>query len=185
MPVPTSCRSCGAPIPRKREGSLGRIPLCCRFWAKVDVRGPDECWPWIAQRLPFGHGMISAPGRDGKPLLAHRVALELAGVTLGARQVGMHVCDFPPCVNVHPRHVQPGTQVENLEDARSKGRMRPPAARRGEANPFAKLTDQTVRRIRAMYATGHYTQREVAEKLGTTRASVCDVVTRRRWRHVA
>jgi len=27
-----------------------------RFWDKVDKRGPDECWPWLANIEPTGYG---------------------------------------------------------------------------------------------------------------------------------
>lgn len=41
-----------------------------RLWAKVDKRGPDECWPWQARRSPKGYGDIAGPA--GKSMLAHR-----------------------------------------------------------------------------------------------------------------
>lgn len=45
-----------------------------RFWAKVDKRGPDECWPWLAQLNTCGYGSIRD---EGRPRGAHRVAYEL------------------------------------------------------------------------------------------------------------
>ena len=32
-------------------------PLADRFWEKVDVHGPDECWPWKASNVK-GYGQL-------------------------------------------------------------------------------------------------------------------------------
>lgn len=88
-----------------------------RFWSKVSVRGPDECWPWIGST----DGRYGSYSIAGKRIKAHRVAWELANKT--AFPEGMnacHSCDNPICVN--PAHIWPGTQSENLFDAYRKGR---------------------------------------------------------------
>src|SRR5690606_32428514 len=72
-----------------------------RFWGKVDVRGPSECWPWKASTWPSGYGQFRM---DGRPTGAHRVAY---AVTRGDIPAGLHVlhrCDNPPCVN--PNHLE-------------------------------------------------------------------------------
>ena len=86
-----------------------------RFWPKVDVRGPDECWPWLASKQSAGYGQI-AVGRGHAPLLAHRVAYELvvgpipAGLTID--HVKARGCTRKDCVN--PAHLEPVTQRENV-----------------------------------------------------------------------
>ncbi len=46
-----------------------------RFWAKVDRRGPDECWPWTGAHTSTGVGNFW----DGHAYVkAHRFAWELA-----------------------------------------------------------------------------------------------------------
>ena len=38
-----------------------RASLERRFWAKVEVREPSECWPWTAKsKHKFGYGIMSA-----------------------------------------------------------------------------------------------------------------------------
>lgn len=91
-----------------------------RFWARVDRSG--ECWLWTSETNRFGYGrfMLWHDGMRTR-ILAHRLALKLYGVALADDQVVMHTCDNPPCVN--PSHLSVGTQLENIRDARDKGRM--------------------------------------------------------------
>lgn len=98
-------------------------PLAERFWAKVDVRGANDCWPWTGSRDTAGYGRIARSRSDetgGRQELAHRVSLELAGVEITPGQYVLHSCDNPPCVN--PRHLRPGNQLDNMQDAIERGR---------------------------------------------------------------
>lgn len=52
-----------------------------RFWPKVDVRGADECWPWMASTVSgSNYGYVFAGYRNGKTvnMVAHIVAWEIA-----------------------------------------------------------------------------------------------------------
>jgi hypothetical protein len=92
-----------------------------RFWEKVDVRGPDECWEWTASCNKWGYGHFRWNGTMGK---AHRVSWELEhGEPPPPRGSGLevcHTCDNPPCVN--PAHLWLGTSQENAQDRQAKGR---------------------------------------------------------------
>lgn len=96
-----------------------------RFWSKVDVRGPTECWPWKASRA-HGYGQFSLlPGRN---VVASRFAWMVAngrGVTVGMKV--LHSCDNPPCCN--PAHLREGTQSENIREAHDKKRLTTPQER--------------------------------------------------------
>jgi hypothetical protein len=93
-------------------------PLSVRFAEKVDVRGPDECWPWTGSAVR-GYGMISHNGRNRR---ATHVAWELStGGPVPDGKMMCHTCDNPRCVN--PAHLFPGTMSDNIKDAVAKGRI--------------------------------------------------------------
>lgn len=92
----------------------------CRFYAKVDVRLPDECWNWkTGVHNKAGYGSFSY---NGRARYAHRVSLELKlGRPLKKGEVACHRCDNPSCVN--PNHLFSGTTRDNARDAIKKGRL--------------------------------------------------------------
>jgi hypothetical protein len=93
-----------------------------RFWARVDVRGPDECWLWLGGKTSGGYGQFTM---NGKRRSAHVASWVLShGEPFPEGKIGCHSCDNPPCVN--PAHVWPGTMRENALDAVAKGRLHPP-----------------------------------------------------------
>ncbi len=120
-----------------------------RFWPKVDQRGPDECWPWMAYIAPDGYGRIGEGGKYGRKLGAHRVSLELAlGRPLREGMDSCHTCDNRLCVN--PAHLFEGTRDANVQDMMSKGRhwaqKRTHCKRGHELNPENTYTNTHARR---------------------------------------
>lgn len=81
-----------------------------RFWEKVDRRGDDECWPWLAYINDGGYGNIMI---DGRPHRAHRVAYELLIGPIPEKLVTDHLCRNRWCVN--PWHLEPVTNEENID----------------------------------------------------------------------
>jgi hypothetical protein len=144
-----------------------------RFWPKVDVRGPKECWWWTACRLPAGYGRFSV---NGRMVLAHRYVYELVyGIDPGDLQV-LHTCDNPSCCN--PAHLFLGTQADNMADMEAKGRQS-----RGIDRPAAKLTEEGVREARRLSADG-WSQRKIADKLGVNQATIWFVLNGKTWKDV-
>jgi hypothetical protein len=80
-----------------------------RFWAKVDKRGEDECWPWLANKLPKGYGTIRI---DKRRCYAHRVSYELHRGPIPEGMQIDHLCRNPGCVN--PAHLEVVTPRENV-----------------------------------------------------------------------
>ena len=152
-----------------------------RFWEKVDVRGPDECWEWQACRQKPGYGRFSP--RSRVVTTAHRYAYELAYGPVGPGMVVRHHCDNPPCVN--PRHLAIGTDRDNHLDARGRGRWVPPPHSRGEGMPSAVLTDEAVRQIRARYVPRKVSQYQLAAEFGVSKTTIGAVLSGKTWRHVS
>ena len=87
-----------------------------RFWTKVNIGPPDECWLWNAGLTSRGYGTFSTG--TSKSSLAHRYSFFLANGFYPP--VVMHSCDTPRCVN--PQHLKAGTQALNVADCVAKGR---------------------------------------------------------------
>lgn len=141
-----------------------------RFWAKVDVRGADDCWPWTGRRVKAGYGQVTVAPRV--TVYAHRVAGYLAGRLRGVTEAlhddwALHSCDNPPCCN--PAHISAGTHADNMLDSARKGRM------------ARKLTADDVAEILTLVRAG-VPQREIARAKGIVQASVSRIARRASWR---
>lgn len=170
-----------------------------RFWAKVDMRGPDECWPWTGAIGSRGYGNAWFMGQN---MNASRAAFILEnGEPPKEKPFVLHNCEgryqpgdftYRRCVN--PAHLRCGTAKENTGDALGSGRFaagdrhplrkNPGRAARGEGKPDAKLTDESVLAIRAIWARGFGTLWEIAEMHGISKENVFQVVHRKTWRHL-
>ncbi len=80
-----------------------------RFWSKVDRRGDDECWPWLATRNSGGYGQFWL---NGKLEQAYRVSYELIRGPIPEGLTLDHLCRNPPCVN--PADLEAVTEKENI-----------------------------------------------------------------------
>lgn len=119
------------------------------------------------------------------------------------RPVIGHACNRPDCCN--PTHLSAVTQSENIQymydcnrhpvhysktrpELLSRGdkhysRTNPGRLARGERNGFAKMSETTVREIRALHAAG-VKQAEIARRLSLNFSTVSVIVRRKTWRHV-
>jgi predicted XRE-type DNA-binding protein len=81
---------------------------------------------------------------------------------------------------MNPAHLFAGTPKENMEDCASKDRNM-----FGEKVPWSKLTEEDVRRIRAAYATGEFSQKELALAYGVSQSNISQTVNGKTWARVA
>lgn len=83
-----------------------------RFWSKVHIGSPDECWEWGGVITVRGYGLFTSHGVD---ILAHRAAFIFANnKDIPPGLVVRHSCNNPACVN--PAHLSIGTQADNMRD---------------------------------------------------------------------
>ncbi len=159
-PMPRFCsRSC---INRGRR----RPTLEQRFWARIDKRGDDECWPWDK---PHSTGYGRMKWSDGQQHSAQRIAYLLTYGWLPPEVASVcHKCDNPRCCN--PRHLWLGTTADNNRDRHEKGR-----SFRGMGHHSARLTDEQVRAIRA--TTGPL--KTAAQFYGVSMTTISEI---RRWK---
>ena len=146
-----------------------------RFWEKVAIVGNTaECWDWQAGHTTNGYGSFRVRGRT---LKAHRCAWELVNGPIPFGMQVLHHCDNPPCVN--PAHLFLGTHVDNMADRTEKGRVP-----RGEDNGSARLTENNVRAIQRLYASG-LTYETVAYNFDVVKGTVGDIIRGKNWKHIA
>jgi hypothetical protein len=97
--------------------------LSRRFWSHVAVLGGGECWLCdLSVGGVGGHRQFTFRTADRQyHLYAHRVAWLLVNGPIPDDLKVCHRCDVPSCCN--PAHLFLGTQADNLNDARAKGRL--------------------------------------------------------------
>lgn len=153
-------------------------PLADRFWEKVDVRSPSECWEWTASRGQPGYGRIS---KDRNTMLdAHRVSYELNVGAIPEGKRVLHSCHNRGCVN--PNHLRVGTAKDNSQDMVKAGR-----SSFGNRKSSVFLSPHEVKAIRVV-ASRHKrwsgVQSFLADWFGTSKQVINKIVNGTHWKYL-
>jgi len=161
-----------------------------RFWSKVDVKGPDECWEWQGAKSSRGYGSFKVGGKIYK---VHRIIWMIYKGSIPHGKLICHHCDNEPCVNV--KHLFMGTQKDNMQDMIKKGRgnkaigdihgsrTHPEKLACGEKHGLSVLMELEVLTIRKMVKAG-FSQTETARIFRVGLPAVNKIILRKTWRHI-
>lgn len=145
-----------------------------RFWDKVNIKDNDECWIWKGGKQSKGYGSVGIG--NGKTALAHRVAYELySRIRIPKNKCVMHICDCRICCN--PHHLKLGTIADNNLDMIAKNRHAV-----GEKNGRSKLSENQVRRIRRLYRSGRFTQKQLGNMFSVSRSNISRITRGECWK---
>lgn len=152
------------------------------FWARTTPEPNSGCLLWSgAFGSSHGYGRVRFNNRHQQ---AHRVAYELAVGAIPPGKVVMHLCDNPGCVN--PRHLQLGTQAENIADKVRKDRQarglrhgrytKPHRNPKGESHGQCKLNEDCIHAIRAVYAAKGAGQEQLARWFNVGQSQISRII---------
>lgn len=177
----TRWRNFGDPLAEVSRSGVGmNLEEAFRFYMPGEPPAApstaEGCWDWTGGRLTTGmqYGTVKV---FGKTWVAHRASYTIFHGEIPDGLLVRHTCDRPVCVQ--PAHLVLGTDQDNANDAKERGR-RP----RGEKASSAKLTEDAVRTIRARHRLGNVTYVELGAEYSIAANTAKAIVTRKTWKHV-
>lgn len=141
------------------------------FWSRVKQEG--KCFVWTGSTWD-GYGSV---GFRGKVERTHRVAWILTYGLIPKNKCVLHKCDNPPCVR--PSHLFVGSRLDNNRDREAKGRG---VYTSGEDCSWSKLRWGSVRAIRKLYGSGHFTMKSLADMYEVDVKAVFRVIHHMTWK---
>lgn len=141
-----------------------------RFWSKVDIGNPEECWEYTEALHPSGYGSYWNPDIKDN-VRSHVYAFEDAHRKLEDDEEIRHKCDNRSCCN--PHHLTCGTRQDNMRDKCRRGRQ--------NAVGTSVFDEEHVIRMRKLYWNEGFSQNALAEVFGVSQPCVSNIVRGERY----
>lgn len=139
-----------------------------RFYMPGEPPGDGVPWVWAGPTDNKGYGVVFS---ESTRTSAHRISYQLFNGPIPEGLVVRHKNDTP--LDVNPHNLELGTQADNALDRDVRGR-----------SGSAKLTATQVIKIRTLYSSGKYLQRELAEQFGISKTAISFATRGLSWKHV-
>lgn len=163
--------------------AINKMPIMSerlyKFFGKkvAYTANPNMCWNWTAFKNEHGYGILSIMYENKYiKIKAHRLSYYIHNKIDPMEMVVRHKCDNPACCN--PNHLVLGTQQDNVDDMKERGRMAV-----GEKYSKSKRTEAEVLEIRRLFNEG-VSRKDIADKFNIPRSSVISLILRREWKHI-
>lgn len=147
---------------------------------KMVLQETDECivWPY-SKRDGYGRVSLGGPRGASKVEFAHRLAYAITHGKIPEGMGVLHRCDNPPCFN--PRHLFAGTDRDNKNDQKIKGRTR-----KGTQIIFARLTEDQVKEIRTLCRpeTRWAAKETLAKQYNVSAGTIYYLLKGKTWKHL-
>ena len=157
-----------------------------RFWEKVVIKEPEECWLWTASIDTDGYGWFSFKSttetQKSKTVMAHRYSAILKyGDVSGA--LVRHTCDTRACVI--PNHLLLGSHADNSADMVERNRQL-----KGELHHSATLNEAQAIEILKKYQADKQSGRlygsleRLAREFGVDKQVISRLTAGKTWKHL-
>lgn len=149
-----------------------------RYTEKVPF---SDCHYWIgalSRKNGYAAFRIREKGnRDNlRTFRVHRLIYELKVGDINGKHV-LHSCDNPQCIN--PDHLHLGTHQDNMKEMIERKRHA-----FGLRHGAVRMTENNVREIRSLYASGKYTTRGLGLLFNVDGKHIWNIVNGRKWKSV-
>lgn len=145
-----------------------------KFWRKVNIGQPHECWPWMGKPDEQGYGRCH---RNGKQRKAHAIALASVVDKPSSKPFALHSCHNPICVN--PMHLRWGDAKDNAKDRTQSKRYHDSTGTKKH-----KLSKDDALEIIRLDNAPNVSHATLARKFGVSRQQVSLIAGGKAWKHL-
>lgn len=148
-----------------------------RFWSKVKIGNPNECWEWQGTESHDGYGQFGiGTSKKHWTIRPNRILWTIINGSIPEGHFVCHKCDNRSCVN--PNHLFLGTPKDNMVDMAKKGRT---GISLGEKHGTSKLKQDDIPVIKKLLLR-KIPQIKIAEIYNVSQYAISKIKTGKTWR---